>query len=135
MPKLWPEIMFRVPQFGELLSNAHVFRIMKENLQKKKVQVSSVSADEIVRVGYCHTCFLRSHHSLCSRAVAVIWGCFCAESGLANVYLARTILHVTWPVFCPRSSNAIQLLRKLELSCLVGHMQMDGDPRNLSGIP
>ncbi|CAL5228419.1 g11551 [Coccomyxa viridis] len=37
-------------KFGELLSNAHVFRIIKENLQKKKVLVSSVSADEIIRV-------------------------------------------------------------------------------------
>lgn len=40
-------------QLGELLLNPHASRIVKENLQKKGVRVSSVTHDNVVRVGNC----------------------------------------------------------------------------------
>ena len=38
-------------QFGELLTNANLLRIVKENLQKKNVQAITVTDAEVVRVG------------------------------------------------------------------------------------
>ena len=75
-----------VLQFGELLSNVNVLRITKENLQKKHVQVISVTDDELVRVGNCNNQCLAGS---CSPEARVLSRCCCDFSMLVQTTLSR----------------------------------------------
>lgn len=114
-----------MPQFAELLSNAHVFRIVKENLQKKNVQVRSVAANEIVRVGISYTCTSEAVNRACSCAVAVTAACLCTESRLADADLVRS--HDACSVMaCDSRAGSLQNScgsENAKVPGLVGHMK------------